>query len=122
MRFKRMSGTIEAVVGVHPGVFRSVSPAIFARNRNARGGLVTGIVENRYGNRADRFFVALLPVHNLGLSSSRKLLHPQRRVAVAIGDEGDLLAVWRPARVRVVEVTVRNRQRVAASRRHHPEL
>src|SRR4029453_3943979 len=56
------------------------------------------------------------------LCPTRHLLNPKRRFSVAIGNKRDFLAVRRPARIDVVEVTIGKRESISALRWHHPEL
>src|SRR5579859_2196005 len=41
-------------------------------------------------------------LHNLALTSTNSVLHPQRKTPVLIGDEGNRFPVGRPARVEVI--------------------
>src|SRR5207302_11140297 len=120
MRFKEVPGTIEAVVGVDPGSVWSVGTPIFSRNWNSGCSWTTAKVKDGDSDRAHGFLVALLLRYDLGLSSSRDLLYPERSIAVAIRDESDQLAVGRPARIGIVEVAVGNREPVTTVGRHHP--
>src|SRR5919108_6023032 len=66
--------------------------------------------------------VVALARYYLTLLAGDGIHDPQTRSARAIGDESDPLAVPRPARIHVVELSVRERQRVAAGQRQQPEL
>src|ERR1039458_9220721 len=59
---------------------------------------------------------------NLGLLSAGNRLHPQRRIAIAVGDERDLRSIRRPPRIHVVQSAIRDRKRTPTRRWHHPQL
>src|SRR5579862_2325317 len=58
---------------------------------------------------------------NLGLRPALNFDHPEGSISVAIRDERDLLSIWRPTRVDVVERSIRNRKSIPSTRRHQPK-
>ena len=58
----------------------------------------------------------------LRLRAAGNFLRPEGSVAIAIGNESNMLSVRRPARRDIVEVAVRKMKSIAALRRHDPQL
>ena len=112
----------EEIVGVDPGVVRSEEAAARVRHRQARRERTARLVLHLHRQRPPRRQEAPLARHHLPLLARHRVHDPQAGRAGPIGDEGDLPAVPRPARVRVVELAVGERDRVPARQGQEPEL
>ena len=115
---------VEEIVSVDPGVVRSEEAAARVRHRQARRERTARLVLHLHRQRPSAREVAPLARHHLPLLARDCIHHPQAGPAGPIGDAGDPPAVPRPARPRVLEVSVGQRHLVPvrAPQRHRPGL
>src|SRR5246127_2662645 len=113
---------VEAVVGMHPSVARSIGASVLTGDRDARRSFTAALIKHDDFETSHRHQVLSALDHELVLGTTERLLDPQGGVPAAIRNESDLLAIRRPARIDVVEVSIRKRKRIATLSGHHPQL
>ena len=122
MRLEGAQLAVEAVVGGDPGLAWRVGAAIAAGDRDSRRRGIAGSIDNADPQR--RHGLRVLPsfCQQRALCPGLRIENPDRRVAAAVGDEGNLFSIGRPAWIGVLVIAVGQRKDIATMVSHHPEL
>ena len=122
MRLETTLLAIESIVGVDPRIRRRVEQSGRIGNADARGGGQPITVAQR--NMQLRSGIHIVPlIHVQGPNrAARDRRDFDLGVSAAIGDEGNARAIGRPARIHLIPITERDRERIAAASGQYPQI
>src|ERR1700693_2094622 len=113
VRFKWPLQPVKAVVGMHPCVVGRIGESIRAGYEDSRGYWIFASID--YAKRNAPHWLQIFPRarNDLRLFPAGNRLYPKRSIPVSIGDKRDPRPIRRPSWIHVVEIAIRNRERIA---------
>src|SRR2546421_6828607 len=122
MRLETTLLAIETIVGTDPRIRRRMEESSRIGNAEARRGSKPVTVTQRNMQLRSRMQIMAL-IHVQGLNLPARDRHDfDLSVPAAIGDERNARAIGRPARIHLIPIPERDRERIAAGGGQYPQI